>query len=120
MRRYYARRETRRSSMAIPLNGMPRANKPNGLRMPPADGRKRSPEELRQTTPFLPPRTTAITTNRLANAPNQNANPRSAATPANRSIRNAILPTHTEWTTTAVGSPFATPTNFAAVFTTKA
>ena len=40
--------------------------------------------------------------------------------PANQSIRNAILPTHTEWTTTAIGSPLATPTNFAAVFTTKA
>ena len=46
-----------------------------------------------------------------------NANPRLAAMPANRSIRNAILPTHTEWTTTAIGSPLATHTNFAAVFT---
>ena len=50
----------------------------------------------------------------------QNANPRSAATPANRSLRNAILPTHTEWTTMALGGPFATPTNFTVVFTTKA
>ena len=29
--------------------------------------------------------------------------------------RNAILPTHTEWTTTAIGSPLATPTKYAAV-----
>ena len=34
--------------------------------------------------------------------------------------RNTILTTHTEWTTTAIGSPLATPTNFPAVFTTKA
>ena len=44
-------------------------NKPSGQRMPPTDGRKPSPEELRQPTPFLPSRTTAIKTNRLANAP---------------------------------------------------
>ena len=72
----------------------------------------------------------AFKTNLLANVPNQtctpmhlhpipprseptvqihNAYPRSAAMPANRSIRNAILPTHTEWMTTAVGSPLGYP-----------
>ena len=136
-------------------------NKPNGLRMPPADGRKPSPKELRQSTPLLPLRTTAITTNCLSHRPPRftmpramscrdamrmrqldvhyraiylatsrddylpqsipisNANPRSAATPANQRIRNAILPTHTEWTTTAIGSPLATPMNFARCFPPK-
>ena len=118
-----------------------RDEQPSGKRMSPTDGRKPSPEELRQSTPFLPARTMAITTNRLANAPNlmrtpmhlhtvpprsdptvqiYNANPRSTARPANQRIRNASLPTHTEWTMTAIGSHMANPTNFAAVFTTKA
>ena len=166
MPRYYARRETRQSSTAIPLNGMPRANKPrwtswagNECHLPMGGSPFIKNYDNR---PLFYNVNDAITTNWLLHRPRHftmpratscrnavrmrqfdahhraiyiatshdddlprsipitNAYPWSAAMPANRSIQNAILPTHTEWTTTVIGSPLATHTNFAVVFTTKA